>query len=379
MEKKGTIAFITTPNYRKQKEHLLQEFVLLYMGQLCKWFKVLSTGSTYKEVVKIINQSNRNILERVQQIARRYPIEPPIKNIDEIDLWRNTIMEGLHEKLTLIQGMVEIGLELVEGRLDAIIHLTHFADYFGKPDSMMVRREANVHEVPIASDINTAQAMIADWMKTIEERPNDPLFITKGALGESPLKGLTPDDKVLALIAHDQKKLEMCCFVIEHFEKIFDEFDYILTTGTTGKWVKEFALAAGFSDDQVNKIRRCRSGPQGGDVQIAAAVVKQICHKVIFLQDPFTSHPHETDIRLFEQTILLFEQVSLIEPLKLELATNIPSAGVILGVHRQSKDKSKVPIRLDQDVVELFKSQGKDYQDRINAILRDYMTVPAKE
>lgn len=37
------------------------------------------------------------------------------------------------------------------------------------------------------------------------------------------------------------------------------------------------------------------------------------------------------------------------------------------------RPKASVCIRLDQDVLEWFKSQGKGYQTRINALLRAYM------
>jgi len=42
------------------------------------------------------------------------------------------------------------------------------------------------------------------------------------------------------------------------------------------------------------------------------------------------------------------------------------------------KAKSTVTIRLDLDVLEWFKSQGKGYQTRINALLRAYMEAHAK-
>jgi uncharacterized protein (DUF4415 family) len=40
---------------------------------------------------------------------------------------------------------------------------------------------------------------------------------------------------------------------------------------------------------------------------------------------------------------------------------------------RLPETKQAVTIRLDQDVVQWFKSQGKGYQTRINAVLRTYM------
>ncbi|HET9909036.1 MAG TPA: hypothetical protein VFQ23_20480, partial [Anaerolineales bacterium] len=161
------------------------------------------------------------------------------------------------------------------------------------------------------------------------------LFPKRDLVQELPLSGITPENQVLALIAHDQMNLEMCCFVVAHARQLFNEFDYILATDVTGEWVKKFALAAGRSDEEISKVRCCLSGSYGGYIQIAAAVVKKLCRKVIFLQDPFTSHAHETDIRLFEQAVLLFERAA-VHGVEIELATNIASAKAILGYRELS-------------------------------------------
>jgi uncharacterized protein (DUF4415 family) len=42
------------------------------------------------------------------------------------------------------------------------------------------------------------------------------------------------------------------------------------------------------------------------------------------------------------------------------------------AVLRLPKPKAKVCIRLDQDILEWFKSQGKGYQTKINAVLRAF-------
>jgi methylglyoxal synthase len=196
---------------------------------------------------------------------------------------------------------------------------------------MVLRREANVHKVPIASDIHTAKAFIAAWQGKLAQPGTPDLFRKRTPKATSPLDGLTDHDRVLAMIAHDAKKLELCCFAVEHMTKIFKDFDYILATGTTGEWLKNFANACGRGKHDVDKIRLCESGPKGGDVQIAAAVARGICRRVIFLQDPFTSHAHETDIHLFEQSVLLFERAAL-TAFDIELATNVESARAILGV-----------------------------------------------
>ena len=40
--------------------------------------------------------------------------------------------------------------------------------------------------------------------------------------------------------------------------------------------------------------------------------------------------------------------------------------------------KASVSIRLDQEVLDWFKAQGKGYQTRINALLRAYMEAQTK-
>ena len=47
------------------------------------------------------------------------------------------------------------------------------------------------------------------------------------------------------------------------------------------------------------------------------------------------------------------------------------------AVIRLPKAKAKVCIRLDQDILEWFRSQGKGYQTKINAVLRVFMESQA--
>jgi methylglyoxal synthase len=122
---------------------------------------------------------------------------------------------------------------------------------------------------------------------------------------KDPLERIREGEQVIALIAHNEMKLRLCEFVVRNAKRIL-EYDRILCTGTTGLRVTEF-LAAGstHSDAEIErKVVRCNSGPDGGDVQIAAAVIEQKCGTVIFFQDPNSVHSHELDISLFEQALL---------------------------------------------------------------------------
>ncbi len=168
-------------------------------------------------------------------------------------------------------------------------------------------------------------------------------------------KLLPINQRTLALIAHDKKKLEMVQFVKEHVNLI-SQHHRILTTGTTG-WLLKLLFAnnlqqASFIDElkSANKLERlvyiCEealkdlnilparwldanleslraslkvptneqlaamimplpSGPEGGDVLIADEVLKNECHTIIFFHDPLTAHPHNSDIRLLEHTCQL--------------------------------------------------------------------------
>jgi uncharacterized protein (DUF4415 family) len=40
-----------------------------------------------------------------------------------------------------------------------------------------------------------------------------------------------------------------------------------------------------------------------------------------------------------------------------------------------SAEKERISIRLDKDILEFFRAEGRGYQSRINKVLREYMTV----
>lgn len=90
----------------------------------------------------------------------------------------------------------------------------------------------------------------------------------------------------IALIAHDGKKDEIVRFAKEHRELLGRV--HLIATGTTGTRIAESAGLA---------VERMRSGPYGGDAQIAARIAEGEVAGVIFLVDPLYAHPHEPDIQ----------------------------------------------------------------------------------
>ncbi|MEZ4707176.1 MAG: methylglyoxal synthase [Caldilineaceae bacterium] len=114
----------------------------------------------------------------------------------------------------------------------------------------------------------------------------------------------------IALIAHDGKKEEIVDFAQTYRDKLAN-YD-LIATGTTGQRIAD---AVGLP------VHRMRSGPLGGDAQIAARVAEGEVTAVIFLVDPLYAHPHEPDIQGLLRICNVYNT---------PLATNVATAVLIL-------------------------------------------------
>lgn len=319
-DKHGRIAFITTPRFRESSSATVADFVYEHLYEICAPFEVITTGRTGKFLEEILAR-NPDDLAR-SKICRSMGLSD-LRGPD-LSRWKETIDASLTRTRGSFQGMIHVAFELVEQRLDAVIHFTDWEDKSAKPDSAVLSREANVHDVPIAHDPDTARAHIRTWKRRLVSVDTEPVFTRRTQPSPEPLDGLEVKQNVLAMVAHDNMKLDICRFAVEHAAHILDTYDYVLATGTTGGWIRRFIAAAGRGPRDLERIRLCNSGPKGGDIQISYAIVKGICHKIIFLQDPSVSHPHDSDIRLFEQAVLAPD-------VHVELATNVESARLLIG------------------------------------------------
>jgi len=162
MAKHGTVAFITTPKFRESNLDLAEDFVYTHLYELCDPFSVMTTGRTGTFVQSLVDREP-NGAER-KKIRASMGLHHELDGND-LERWRRTIREGLTTTMERFQGMIHVTYELVEGRLDGIIHLTDWEDKSAKPDSAVLSREANVHNVPIATDPYTAIAYIRGWKR----------------------------------------------------------------------------------------------------------------------------------------------------------------------------------------------------------------------
>jgi methylglyoxal synthase len=92
--------------------------------------------------------------------------------------------------------------------------------------------------------------------------------------------------KKIALVAHDNKKIEMIEWA--KFNRDLLAQHKIFATGTTGRLLEEVLGI---------KVNKHQSGPLGGDQQIGSMIVGGEIDFMIFFWDPLEPMSHDTDIK----------------------------------------------------------------------------------
>jgi methylglyoxal synthase len=92
--------------------------------------------------------------------------------------------------------------------------------------------------------------------------------------------------RTLGLVSHDNKKVDLLAWA--NYNRGTLQRFRILATATTGLLLKE---KVGIAAETV------LSGPQGGNVQLAALIASKEIDAVFFFMDPLTALPHDPDIK----------------------------------------------------------------------------------
>lgn len=116
----------------------------------------------------------------------------------------------------------------------------------------------------------------------------------------------------IALIAHDQKKKALVQFVLQH-KNTFNKHQLYATGTTGGRVIDETGL----------EVKRCKSGPLGGDQEIGALVANQDIEAIFFFRDPLTAQPHEPDVSAL---------LRLSDVYDVPLATNEGTAAAVISL-----------------------------------------------
>ncbi len=96
----------------------------------------------------------------------------------------------------------------------------------------------------------------------------------------------------IALVAHDDRKQDMVEWALYNAEML-SEYK-LVCTGTTGSLIQQAFANKGIEAEIIRK----KSGPMGGDAEIAAMVVNKEIDFCVFLIDDLNANPHDADIRM---------------------------------------------------------------------------------
>jgi methylglyoxal synthase len=100
--------------------------------------------------------------------------------------------------------------------------------------------------------------------------------------------------KIIALVAHDNRKKDLLDWVSHNLKKLNDHTFY--ATGTTGKMVSEV----------LDHVTCLKSGPLGGDQQLGSLIAEGKIDYLIFFWDPMTNQPHDVDVKALLRLSVLY-------------------------------------------------------------------------
>lgn len=107
--------------------------------------------------------------------------------------------------------------------------------------------------------------------------------------------------KTVALVAHDNRKTDLAEWVDYNAAKLANH--HLICTGTTGKMVENTLLK---SNHQPLTLKKVKSGPLGGDLQLGALVAEGEIDILIFFWDPMQPQPHDVDVKALLRITVLY-------------------------------------------------------------------------
>ncbi len=174
--------------------------------------------------------------------------------------------------------------------LDAIIYLIDPVDPSSNfPEALALKRQCIIHGKPFLSTLAGAREWLELEAVALGARPDPTLDAVFDFENES-----------IALIAHDALKDKMLALAEQHFD-LLDRFKMRCATGTTGGLLNKLAQKIKGEQAGKNWVTPYRSGPLGGDAQIAELILNRQCRRVLFLEDPHVARQHEADIQLLDR------------------------------------------------------------------------------
>jgi methylglyoxal synthase len=110
--------------------------------------------------------------------------------------------------------------------------------------------------------------------------------------------------KRIGLVAHDNRKRDLIEWV-EWNWNILVKYE-LICTGTTGRMVEEALLKKLGKIKKTLKIKKLKSGPLGGDLELGALISEGKIDMLIFLWDPMEPQPHDVDVKALLRITTLY-------------------------------------------------------------------------
>jgi methylglyoxal synthase len=125
----------------------------------------------------------------------------------------------------------------------------------------------------------------------------------------------------LALIAHDERKVALVAFAVDHAS--FLSTCDLVATGTTGQRILDACPELA--------VRRLKSGPLGGDQQIGALIADGGIDALIFFVDPLTPMPHDVDVKALTRLASVYD---------IPMALNRATAEIIVNAYENGASRA---------------------------------------
>jgi len=116
---------------------------------------------------------------------------------------------------------------------------------------------------------------------------------------------LSKKKKVIALVAHDNRKADMVEWVAFNWKELAPH--ELVCTGTTGSLVEQELIAKCKENDSMPPVvYKLKSGPLGGDQQLGAMISEGKVDILIFFWDPMQPQPHDVDVKALLRICALY-------------------------------------------------------------------------
>ena len=125
------------------------------------------------------------------------------------------------------------------------------------------------------------------------------------------LKTIVKIKKRIELIAHNNKKQELLTWAEANKNLLFKHKLY--STSSTGILIEKHLNI---------KVKKYKSGPLGGDLQIGAKIIKKKIDILIFFWDPLEAQPHDPDVKALLRAAVVWD---------IPMACNTATASFILS------------------------------------------------